>query len=115
MRRLILAAAMLCLTSALAPAGTWTGRLIDSDCWNRQARNPELPPDSCVPTRFTTRFAVQTPDGAVHRLDPTGNARAVEVMHGFSYDRPEAQVTIDGEQDDGVIRVEDIRIREIQK
>ena len=92
-----------------ALAASWTGRLVDYSCIQRHTGS------NCEPSRLTTKFAIQTADGAVHPLDPTGNAKTAEMMHDITTRSGDVQATISGDTDSGIIRVDNIEIQEIHK
>ena len=80
---------------SLAPvasfAGSWSGVLVDSDCYARaqsntkQGTHPGSMGDQsvrrCAPTVKSTSFAVVQQDGTSLKLDSNGNQKAQELIH----------------------------------
>ena len=66
--------ALIAVFSALALAETWTGRLIDSSCYeqHKSAMN-------CDANSATTAFALDVA-GKIFTLDQTGNTKAAEAL-----------------------------------
>jgi hypothetical protein len=56
-------------------AESWTGRLIDVDCVDRQEQNVH----ECSPNSATTHYGIELRNGRTLRFDDTGNARAAEI------------------------------------
>jgi hypothetical protein len=82
-------AVLLCLSSALGRAETWSGTLLDSRCWDFEENNTKavsiyvdrdrnMEIRFCSPTAKTKSFAVVLPDGMNLKLDSAGNAKASE-------------------------------------
>jgi len=85
--------ALLCLSSTLSYAGTWSGTLVDSKCYANEERNVN-PTDTltsvdrdqnqeiryCAPSAKTRTFAVVQHDGLIFNLDSVGNAKAAELV-----------------------------------
>ena len=95
------------LGSAMCLAESWTGRLVDAACIDRQAHTS--PTASCEPTRSTTVFAVSLPDGKVVKLDSAGNAKAAEAV---ATGKPGAvNVTITGAMSGDTVKVESLEIQ----
>lgn len=63
--------------TALAFAGTWTGRLLDASCATRQTAA------TCAPTSSTTAFAVDV-NGKILTLDAEGNKKAAEAFKTYN-------------------------------
>jgi hypothetical protein len=86
-------AALLCLSSALSFAGSWTGALVDSKCYASEQRNVN-PTDTstyvdrdknldirlCSPRAKTKLFAFVDHDGLSFKLDSAGDAKAAELF-----------------------------------
>ena len=86
-------ATLLCLTSALGFAGSWSGALVDAACYAARERNVN-PTDTmiyvdrdtndeiryCSPGSKTKVFAVIQPDGTTFKLDAAGNDKAAELV-----------------------------------
>lgn len=119
-RRLIV---VLIFASAAAFPATWSGVLVDSNCYAAEERNVN-PHDSltavdrdkyqefwyCSPTKKTRLFAVVQNDGAVVPLDPAANPKIEEVVRQAGKQLPFA-VTVTGERSDHVVRVDTISKR----
>jgi hypothetical protein len=73
MRQLYLVAALAAF-SGLAFAEDWTGRLLDSSCYDQ---NKTAKP--CDATASTTSFMLDV-NGKVYKLDAAGNAKAVDAI-----------------------------------
>jgi hypothetical protein len=68
---------VLMFTTALAFAGTWTGRLLDANCATRQTNA------ACIPTSSTTAFAVDV-NGKILKLDAEGNKKVAEAFQTYN-------------------------------
>jgi hypothetical protein len=79
MRRFVTLAASTALFAALAMAGSWTGRLVDSACYEQQKADPTKTPSACPVTGSTTEFAISA-SGKMLKLDDAGNAKAAEAL-----------------------------------
>jgi len=73
MRQIYLVAALAAF-SGLAVAEDWTGRLLDSSCYDQ---NKTAKP--CDATSSTTSFLLDV-KGKVYKLDASGNAKAVDAL-----------------------------------
>ena len=107
--------ALLLLGASLGLANSWTGKLVDAECVDRQKMDQQSDKKGtdtagCAPSRSTTNFAVQTKDGRLLRLDPTGNAKAAEMMHDATTAKSVA-VTISGTQEGRTVRVDKIELQ----
>ncbi|HEY4359323.1 MAG TPA: hypothetical protein VGN17_00040 [Bryobacteraceae bacterium] len=98
----------LCLTAALGFAENFSGKLVDANCKAPADQKDTGALSSCAPTRATTVFAVQTPDGKMYRLDASGNSKA---MASVKQDPDKTNVTISGSLDGQTLKVESIEIR----
>jgi hypothetical protein len=74
MRRILALLAFSAVFSMLALAESWSGRLIDSACFDQQKKA-----DSCDATSQTTSFSLYV-SGAVYKLDATGNSKATAAL-----------------------------------
>jgi hypothetical protein len=86
-------AALVCFSSPLSFAGSWSGALVNSKCWTAEERNVN-PADTttfvdrdrnleirfCSPNAKTKSFAIVLPDGLSFQLDAVGNAKAAELI-----------------------------------
>ena len=113
-------AALVCLSSALSSAGSWSGTLVDSKCFHNEERNVN-PTDTmtyvdrdmnleiryCSPSAKTQSFVVVQPDGLSFRLDSAGNAKAAEFVRNKGKKSP-FYVAITGEVSKDTIKVDSI-------
>ena len=74
MRKLYLLGASFCLSTGLALAADWNGRLLDATCY---AQNKTAKP--CDATSSTTSFMFDV-NGKVYKLDAAGNAKAADAL-----------------------------------
>ena len=106
----------------LSFAGSWTGFLVNSKCYDALERN-KSPKDTlnyvdrdkmgeiryCRPNERTKLFAVVMEDGLSYKLDASGNAKAVELTS-----KPSKQssfvVSITGEVKDGTVKVDSLSL-----
>ncbi len=93
MKRALRIAALLCFSSALGLAATWSGFLVDARCYGARERNVN-PTDTltavdrdqnselryCSPSVKTKSFALVQQDGSSFTLDSAGNAKASELV-----------------------------------
>lgn len=111
MKRFMQIALIVCATSTLGLAESWTGTLIDANC-KSQASSPASPEhaatSSCAPTASTKDFAVQTPDGKVYKLDRSGNSKAEAAMKS---DPTKTNVTVSGSLQGQTLKVDTIDLR----
>ncbi|HTA72197.1 MAG TPA: hypothetical protein VK776_28145 [Bryobacteraceae bacterium] len=113
-------AASLCLQSALSFAGSWSGALIDSKCYDSEERNVN-PTDTmtyvdrdknlelryCAPGARTKYFAVVQQDGLSFKLDSAGNSKAAELVRKTGK-RSVYPVAITGEMNKNTIQVDSL-------
>jgi hypothetical protein len=113
-------AASLCLLPALSFAGSWSGALVDSKCFDAEERNVN-PTDTltnvdrdmnreiryCSPSAKTKSFAVVPSDGPSLKLDSAGNAKAAELVRK-SGRKSVLAVAITGEMSKNIITVDSI-------
>ena len=114
--------ALVCLSSALSFAGSWSGALVNSKCWAAEERNVN-PTDTttfvdrdrnleiraCAPNAKTKTFAVVMPDGQSFQLDAGGNTKAGELIRQ-SGKRSVFTVAVTGERIKNTVIVESISI-----
>lgn len=86
-------AALLCLSSTLGFAASWSGFLVDARCFGNRERNVN-PTDTltavdrdqnselryCAPSVKTTSFALVQQDGSSFTLDSAGDSKAIELV-----------------------------------
>ncbi|HUA17806.1 MAG TPA: hypothetical protein VMU80_12590 [Bryobacteraceae bacterium] len=114
---------LFCLAPALCVAGTWTGTLVDSSCYedlfnNRnprdtlfyvdQDRNAEV--SYCSPKVKTKHFGVLELDGTVLELDPAGTAKAVDLVRSAPKGTRKFYVKVTGELTRNTVKVDTIAI-----
>jgi len=113
-------AASLCLSSALTFGASWSGTLVDSQCFDAEERNVN-PTDTlthvdldqnseicyCSPSAKTKSFALVQSDGVSFKLDTAGNAEVAELVRQTAKKSPLA-VTITGETNKSAIKVDTI-------
>jgi hypothetical protein len=111
-------AALACLSSALSFAGSWSGALVDSRCWDSEENNTRgtsiyvdrdgnLELRLCSPNAKTKSFAVALPDGLNLKLDAAGNAKAAQLIQETGK-KALVTVVITGETSKDTIKVDSI-------
>jgi hypothetical protein len=113
---------VLFLLSGSADAGTWSGFLVDSGCFQMRENNVN-PTDTdtyvdrdrgleiplCYPSRKTKRFMVVDQDGLSFRLDSSGNAKAAELFQKTARKKESYfQVVVTGEMSKDTVTVASI-------
>jgi hypothetical protein len=109
---------LVCLSSALSLAESWSGALVDSGCWESEKDNTRstsvyVDRDGdrelrfCAPKAKTKSFAVVLSDGRSLKLDAAGNARAVALIQKTDKKNP-VTVVVNGEASKNVIKVDSI-------
>ena len=112
--------AWLCLSSAFAYGGTWSGTLVDSKCFAIAELNVN-PTDTltyvdrdqnqelrlCSPSAKTKSFAVVQHDGRSFNLDSAGNAKAAELLRTTAK-KSTLAVVVTGEMNGKAIKVDTI-------
>ncbi len=113
MRRILTLTALAAVFSALALAESWSGRLLDSSCYDQQKSAK-----TCDATSTTTAFAIDV-SGKVYKFDDAGNAKAAEALKSRA-DRstnpnapPSSQIMakVTGEKDGDALKVESVEIQ----
>jgi hypothetical protein len=107
------------LASTVALAGTWSGSLVDFECYARDERNitkdqyvehdGDFEIRQCTPNVRTKSFAVVQQSGEMFKLDTSGNAKAAELV-GASGKKSRLHVTITGEMSKDTVRVDSIAV-----
>jgi hypothetical protein len=98
--------------SILAMADTWSGKLVDAQCYDEHKKS-----DSCAATTATRAFKLDA-SGKVFNFDEAGNAKAAEALKNRA-DRsadpakPPTHVSaqITGTEKDGTITVATIEVQ----
>jgi len=115
-------AALACLAATPAFAKSWSGFLVDSNCYESEERN-KGPNDTlnyvnrdkdrevqyCSPNTKTKSFTIVDHDGMGFRLDTAGNAKAAEIVPKTGK-RHALEVTVTGEMSKNAIEVASITI-----
>jgi hypothetical protein len=115
-------AALLCFSSALSFAGSWSGHLVDSKCYDSEERNVN-PTDTltyvdrdknleihyCSPGSKTKSFAIVQSDGLNFKFDTAGNAKAAELVRN-SGKKSVFVVAVTGELTRNTVKVESISV-----
>jgi hypothetical protein len=104
------------VVAAMSYADTWSGKLLDAACVERSQQNPDRNstktgnPPTCVASKTTGAFALQTSDGKVYKLDPAGNSKAATALRGNpDNDSPEAEIS--GAMEGQILKVDSISVR----
>jgi hypothetical protein len=74
MRKVLLLCGLLAMFGALAMAENYSGKLLDSSCYDQQKSAK-----GCDATSSTTSFLLDV-NGKVYRLDTTGNTKAADAL-----------------------------------
>ncbi len=117
---IIVFAALVILAATPAFAKSWSGFLVDSNCYESEERN-KGPNDTlnyvnrdkdrevryCSPNAKTKSFTFVDHDGIGFRLDPAGNAKAAEIVPKTGKSHV-LEVTMTGEKNKDLIEVNSI-------
>ena len=115
--------ALFCLSAAVGFAGSWSGFLVNENCYSSMERNKN-PNDTegyvdrdrgfeiryCSPNAKTKAFALVLDDGETLKLDSGGNAKVEELVKNAGKKRY-FPVDVTGEQAKEIVRVETISAR----
>lgn len=118
MKAVLKIATLLCVGSALCLADSWTGKLVDATCMDRQqsANQPNNPEQqaqlaaTCAPRMSTTTFGIQLPNGQIYKLDTEGNAKAAEAFKTAHHTDEPMEATVSGSLEGQTVKVESIDI-----
>ncbi|HUA59623.1 MAG TPA: hypothetical protein VML19_12770 [Verrucomicrobiae bacterium] len=77
MSRILSLCALLTAFVALASAETFTGRLVDANCYDQQTEQKNI--GACVPTTSTSSFALFA-SGKLYKFDEEGNTKAAAAI-----------------------------------
>ena len=108
----------LALTSMLGLAESWSGILVDADCYQTEHKDtrPGTHPGSidnnriirmCAPKDSTSSFGIVQQDGTEFNLDSAGNQKAREMVSKQGTSGP-YRVSVTGEKDEKTIKVSNI-------
>jgi hypothetical protein len=95
---------------------TWSGKLLDAACVERNNQDPGRNstktgnPPTCVASKSTGVFALQTSDGKVYKLDATGNSKAATALRG-NPDNDSPQADVAGTMQGQILIVDSISVR----
>jgi len=112
--------ALFCLSAAVGFAGTWTGYLVNGNCYASMERNKN-PSDTesyvdrdrgfeiryCSPNAKTKAFTLVLDDGETLKLDTAGNAKAEELVKNTGKKRY-FRVEVTGVQTKDTVKVDTI-------
>jgi hypothetical protein len=116
------AAVLFYLTIALGFAESWSGALVDSNCYDTLDRNVnpfETSPGArdwsmqiryCAPNRKTKTFAVVLEDLTRLKLDSNGNSKAAELVRKAGK-KSRFVVAVSGEVSGKILKVDSISLR----
>lgn len=111
MRKILSFLAITLMFSTLAFAKSFTGKLIDAACYDKDKSA------TCAPTNATTTFALIV-SGKIYKFDSAGNSKAAMALKNRA-DRtdpaqPQSQevnASVDGEESGGTITVQKIEVQ----
>ena len=101
---------------------TWTGFLVNAACYAREEHNTR-PLDRdvdhdrdyevrvCAPSATTKSFSIIDRDGQRLNLDPTGNAKAADLVRGITR-KGEIEVSVTGTRKGEVLQLDSIAARQ---
>jgi hypothetical protein len=111
---------LFCFTVALSFASSWSGALVDSNCYDSLERNSnpfETSPGArdrnqqiryCSPKTNTKTFAVVLDDWTRLKLNSSGNSKAAELVRKTGKKSP-FLVVVSGEASGEIVKVDSIR------
>jgi hypothetical protein len=113
MQRILSILAFSAVFSMLALADSWSGRLIDANCYNQQKKA-----DGCDAMSSTTAFALEV-SGKVYKFDAGGNSKATTALksradRAADPNKPQSNqvmAKVDGTEKGGTIAVENIDVQ----
>jgi hypothetical protein len=108
---------LLCFAAVQTFAATWSGMLVDSNCYASEQRNvnskdtltnvdrdQNLEIQMCYAKPHTKSFAVVDQNGGSFGLDAAGNAKAAALVQGANLHH-RVYVTVTGQMTGGIITV----------
>lgn len=112
MRKIMSVVALTGAFSMLAFAENYSGKLLDSACYDQQKKA-----DSCEASSATSSFAIEV-SGKVYKLDASGNSKAATALKSRA-DRSDpskkqskdVMAKVDGTEKGGTIAVESIDVQ----
>jgi hypothetical protein len=97
--------AVLALVASLAPAETWTGKLVDAAC----KASSEA---SCPATAETHLFAIEVSDSKILFLDSRGNEKAADAIEAIKDgSKSDLRATVTGSLEGRKIKVETLELQ----
>lgn len=112
--------ALLCAAATAAIAGSWSGALVDANCYRNEldnvgpgqsvtysGRDMQYSVQYCSPNVKTKTFGVVEDNWNLLRLDPAGNAKAAELVRQTGKQRL-LEVKVTGEIDKNTVKVDSI-------
>ena len=119
MRQKILLCAV--FASTIVSAESWTGFLVDADCYNRERRNTRPAERSvdqdtdyevryCAPSAKTKTFELVDRDGRPIMLDQQGSAKAADLVRSRTEKAP-VEVIVNGSRTGNVVKVDSIQLQ----
>ncbi len=122
MKLVLRAAVLLCLSSALGLAASWSGFLVDGPCFENRERNVN-PTDTltavdrdqnselryCAPNVNTKSFALVEQDGSIFTLNSAGNAKVIALLRAAGK-KSMLVVAVTGEAKKNTITVDSISV-----
>jgi len=98
-------------------AGSWSGYMVDSKCYESLYRNTASTSTvdrdmawiirRCPPNARTKSFGVVLTNWQIFKCDPIGNTKAAEILHSIAK-QSVYQVTVAGDMDKTILRVDSI-------
>lgn len=108
---------VLCASAAFSYAESWTGKLLDASCFDKQKTTEKTASETlartCAPTTSTTDFMIQIADGKVYKVNTSGNSElAKDIRDGVLKKDSDGDVhaTITGSLEGEIVRVDAIQI-----
>ncbi|MBS1873380.1 MAG: hypothetical protein JSU00_09195 [Acidobacteria bacterium] len=95
---------LMALLALPAAAETWTGRVVDVLCKDRDAANHTR---QCAIVCSQTGYGLVTSDGKFTRFDSAGNARTLAALKASSKEN-DLRVEVTGTRDGDIIKVDSI-------
>ena len=102
------------LSAVLCFAETWSGRLVDSSCYEKsktEAKAPEKPEKLCAATPATLNFGIIASGDKFYKFDSAGNEKATALLQsGLKTEKEKgANVTVSGSLDGETLKVDSIQ------
>ena len=113
--------------STLGFAGTWSGFLVSSACYQSEMNNASqddvmatnrdmrMVLTQCAATHRTRHFAIVQNDWTARRLDAAGNERAAAIIRNSPKPRPLYCITVHGERQKDMIVTGPVAIASVRR